>query len=114
MSAGSLQEKTEALRRLLEETRTTVDASRLERTRQRRRIGEVVKEIEASEILNYRSSVVKRGHAEMSNLEKLSGNSTTSEKAAAVRVLLEPIAGWNEHAKNLLQLIDLQLDHNMR
>ena len=111
---SSLQEKAEALQRLLAETRTSVEASRVERQRQRRRVGEVLREIEASETLQYRSSVVRRGAAEMARLEKLSGNLTTQEKAAAVRVLLEPLSGWNDHAKNLMQLIDLELEHKSR
>jgi hypothetical protein len=110
MSSSSLQEKAEALQRLLMETRASVDASRVERQRQRRRVADVMRDIEASETLQYRNSVVRSGAAEMAKLEKLNSSLSGMEKAATVRALLEPLSSWNDHAKSLMQLIDLDLN----
>ena len=109
----NLEEKTAALRRLLEETRTAVDASRLEHNRQRKRIGEVLREIESSEVLIHRSAKTRSSMAEVAKLEKVVSGFSTLEKAGAVRVLLEPMASWNENAKALMRLIDLEVQHKL-
>jgi hypothetical protein len=105
--SSSLEDKVGALQRLLVETQANVDASRVERQRQRKRVADVLRDIEASETLQYRSSVVRSGTAEMA---KLNSSLSTVEKAARLRVLLEPLSSWNDHAKSLMNLIDLDVN----
>ena len=108
--SSSLEDKVGALQRLLVESRANVDASRVERQRQRRRVADVLRDIEASETIQYRSSIVRNGAAEMAKLEKLNSSFSTAEKAATVRALLQPLSLWNDPAKSLIQLIDLDLN----
>jgi predicted nucleic acid-binding Zn-ribbon protein len=92
----------------LGKARVSLEATRMDATKQRKRVAELRKEAEAIEKLVSRGEYARTAMKQLRGLEE-EPNLSFVRKAQRVRQLVEPMTDWSAEAKALVTLIDLEI-----
>ena len=107
LSIPELAEKVQITKEQVRKADVGLEAAKLDRSRQKKRLSDLLRQLETSEVNSHRISICKEG---FQRLEKLEDESCDMEtKCAELKSILRPIAEWNTNAQALLTLIDLEL-----
>ena len=92
----------------LRKAQVALEATRMDATKQRKRVAELRKEAEAIEKLANRAEYARTAMKQLKGLEE-EPNLSFVRKAQRVRQLVEPMVDWTAEAKALVSLIDLEI-----